>query len=72
MPRNVKQTRLTKRVRAVIMYTSTKPLREALRMRKGDQSRRELTARATAMFDERGYESVSMRDIAQSLTGPRA
>lgn len=41
-------------------------------MRKGDQSRRELTARATAMFDERGYESVSMRDIAQSLNWPKS
>lgn len=41
-------------------------------MRKGDQARRELTARATAMFDERGYESVSMRDIAQSLDWPKS
>ncbi len=41
-------------------------------MRKGDQARRELTARATALFDERGYDAVSMRDIAEALDWPKS
>lgn len=41
-------------------------------MRKGDKSRRELIECAAAMFDERGYDLVGMRDIAESLGWPKS
>lgn len=36
-------------------------------MRKGDAARQELIARAAELFDSRGYEAVSVKDIADAL-----
>ena len=39
-------------------------------MRKGDDARRELMRRAAELFDGRGYDAVSVKDIADSLGWP--
>ena len=41
-------------------------------MRKGDDARRELMRRAAELFDGRGYDAVSVKDIADSLGWPKS
>lgn len=41
-------------------------------MRKGDDARRELLCRAAELFDSRGYDAVSIKDIADSLGWPKS
>ena len=38
-----------------------------MHMRKGEEARRELLSCAAQLFDKYGYESVSVKDIADAL-----